>query len=74
MIKFLPLLIFAFFASPLEANQLSSQALSINVGPAEQFYSDKEMAESMDTAGQIIYGAPLYKQLLYSFSYYDEGD
>ena len=28
----------------------------------------------MGIAGQISYGAPLYKQLLYSFSYYDEGD
>ena len=74
MIKFLPLLIFAFFVSPLAANQLSSQALSINVGPIEQFFSDKESTESMDTAVQISYGAPLYKQLLYSFSYYDEGD
>ncbi len=28
----------------------------------------------MGIAGQISYGAPLYKQLIYSFSYYDEGD
>jgi hypothetical protein len=74
MIKFLPLLIFAFFTSPLAANQLSSQALSINVGPVDQYFSDTEGVESRDTAFQISYGAPLYKQLLYSFSYYDEGD
>ncbi len=75
MVKFLLAFIFlAFFASPVAANQLSSQSLSINVGPVEQLFSDKENADSMGIAGQISYGAPLYKQLIYSFSYYDEGD
>ena len=74
MIIVLLLLLFAFFAPPLAANQLSSQSLLINVGPVDQYYSDTEGSESRGIAGQISYGAPLYKQLLYSFSYYDEGD
>ena len=52
MIKFLPLFIFAFFASPLAADQLSSQSLSINIGPIEQLYSYYDEGDESDCEGQ----------------------